>query len=131
MGKSSIALRFCQDRFDEVHDVTIGGAYLQKIISIQNPDNPSGPEQQVKMHIWDTGGHERFRSMINMYYRDAIGAIICYDLTNEASFRATEYWVNEMKTNNTAADQEGFIMALAGNKCDLPIEQHRVSAQTT
>jgi len=28
VGKSSIALRFCQDRFDEVHDVTIGGAYL-------------------------------------------------------------------------------------------------------
>ena len=34
VGKSSIALRFCQDRFDEVDDVTIGGAYLQKIISI-------------------------------------------------------------------------------------------------
>ena len=30
VGKSSIALRFCADRFDEVHDVTIGGAYLQK-----------------------------------------------------------------------------------------------------
>ena len=44
VGKSSIALRFCQDRFDEVHDVTIGGAYLQKIISIPNPENPSGPE---------------------------------------------------------------------------------------
>ena len=34
VGKSSIALRFCQDRFDEVHDVTIGGAYLQKVIGI-------------------------------------------------------------------------------------------------
>ena len=34
VGKSSIALRFCQDRFDEVHDVTIGGAYLQKVISL-------------------------------------------------------------------------------------------------
>lgn len=28
VGKSSIALRFCQDRFDELHDVTIGGAYI-------------------------------------------------------------------------------------------------------
>ena len=28
VGKSSIAMRFCQDRFDEIHDVTIGGAYL-------------------------------------------------------------------------------------------------------
>jgi len=54
------------------------------------------------MHIWDTGGHERFRSMINMYYRDAIGAIICYDLTNEQSFKSVEYWVREMKENTTA-----------------------------
>ena len=44
VGKSSIALRFCQDRFDEVHDVTIGGAYLQKIISIPNQTDPNGPE---------------------------------------------------------------------------------------
>jgi len=73
------------------------------------------------MHIWDTGGHERFRSMINMYYRDAIGAIICYDLANEASFKSVEYWVNEMKANTTA-DQDGFVMALAGNKVDLPLE---------
>lgn len=57
---------------------------------------------QVKMHIWDTGGHERFRSMINMYYRDAIGAIICYDIANEASFKSVEYWVTEMKNNTTA-----------------------------
>ena len=54
------------------------------------------------MHIWDTGGHERFRSMINMYYRDAVGAIICYDLTNEHPFKSVEYWVNEMKKNTTA-----------------------------
>jgi len=73
------------------------------------------------MHIWDTGGHERFRSMINMYYRDAVGAIICYDLTNEHTFKSVEYWVNEMK-KNTTADAGGFIMALAGNKCDLPPE---------
>ena len=44
VGKSSIALRFCQDKFDEVHDVTIGGAYLQKIISMQDPENPTGTE---------------------------------------------------------------------------------------
>ena len=79
------------------------------------------------MHIWDTGGHERFRSMINMYYRDAVGAIICYDLTNEHTFKSVEYWVNEMK-KNTTADQGGFIMALAGNKCDLPPEQQKVQA---
>lgn len=54
----------------------------------------------MKLHIWDTGGHEKFRSMISLYYRDAIGAIICYDLTDEKSFESVKYWVNEM-INNT------------------------------
>ena len=38
VGKSSIASRFCFDKFDDAHDVTIGGAYLQKTISIPDID---------------------------------------------------------------------------------------------
>ena len=66
VGKSSIAQRFCNDRFDDVHDVTIGGAYLQKTVNL--PARTEGgkaiAEQQVKLHIWDTGGSEKFRAMI-------------------------------------------------------------------
>ena len=66
-----------------MHDVTIGGAYLQKTINL----NPSeGETVQIKMHIWDTGGSEKFRSMINLYYKDAKAAIICYDLGDDKSF---------------------------------------------
>ena len=85
VGKSSIATRFCKDTFDETHDVTIGGAYMQKMLTIP-AQTPQGAEQQVKLHIWDTGGHEKFRAMVRMYYRDAVGAIICYDITNENSY---------------------------------------------
>ena len=65
--------------------------------------------------------------MINLYYRDAVGAIICYDLTDERSFNAVQYWVNEM-IQNTTYEQGGFVMALAGNKCDMPLEQQRISS---
>ena len=44
VGKSSIAMRFCQDRFDEIHDVTIGGAYLQKVIAIPNSQDQTAGE---------------------------------------------------------------------------------------
>ena len=69
VGKSSIAMRFCHERFEDVHDVTIGGAYLQKTVLVPpridtNDNNKAYPEQQVKLHIWDTGGSEKFRSMI-------------------------------------------------------------------
>jgi GTPase SAR1 family protein len=40
----------------------------------------------VKMHIWDTGGSDRFRSLVSMYYRDAVCAVVCYDLANERTF---------------------------------------------
>ena len=43
VGKSSIAQRFCFDKFDELHDVTIGGAYMQKLMTIQ-PDQPGQAE---------------------------------------------------------------------------------------
>jgi Rab family protein len=29
VGKSSVAYRFCNDAFNERHDVTIGAAYMQ------------------------------------------------------------------------------------------------------
>jgi Rab family protein len=40
----------------------------------------TGSAIQVKLHIWDTGGSEKFRAMIKLYYKDAAAAIICYDL---------------------------------------------------
>ena len=94
-------------------------------MSIPHPTDESAPEQLVKLHIWDTGGHEKFRSMINLYYREAVGAIICYDLTDERSFESVKFWIGEMQ-KNTTYDQGGFVMALAGNKCDTPKDQQRV-----
>lgn len=32
VGKSSIAHRFCEDKFNEEHDVTIGAAYMQQTV---------------------------------------------------------------------------------------------------
>ena len=78
VGKSSIAQRYCRNTFTENYDVTIGGAYMQQTVNIGSTI--------VKLHIWDTGGSDRFRSLVSMYYRDAVAAIICYDLTNERSF---------------------------------------------
>ena len=70
----------------------------------------------MKLHIWDTGGSERFRSMVSLYYRDASAAIICYDLSDDKTFTSVHFWINEMVNNN---DRDEFVMALAGNKCDI------------
>ena len=109
VGKSSIAQRYCKDTFSDNYDVTIGGAYMQQTLNVDGT--------VVKMHIWDTGGSDRFRSLVSMYYRDAIAAIICYDLTNEHSFKSVDYWTNEIKQKNNMSN---FIISLSANKCDMP-----------
>ena len=120
-------MRFTESKFVEGHDVTIGGAYFQKNVTLE-PNPETDQERNVTMHLWATGGHEKFRSMMNLYYRDAVGAIICYDMTEERSFNAVNYWINEMMQNTTFNDG-GFMMALVGNKCDLPIESIRIPSK--
>jgi len=113
VGKSSLALRFCQGRFPPFHEVTIGAAFLQQIVRVER-------NRQLKLYIWDTGGQERFRAMAPLYYRDAAGAIIVYDVTNPSSFDSVKYWVQELQSKGPASVE----MAIAANKMDVEGAQH-------
>ena len=37
--------------------------------------------KSLKLQIWDTAGQERYRSVSRTYYRGALGALVCFDLT--------------------------------------------------
>ena len=117
VGKSSLVNRFCSGKFDDKYKTTIGGAYLQKEVTLKNGDI-------LKLHIWDTGGQEKFRSMANLYYKDAVAAILVYDITNSESFESLSFWVKELKEN---VDNENFVISVAGNKNDLPSEEKKIS----
>ncbi len=117
VGKTSIASRFCKNSFNENYINTIGGAYQQQNIVLNNG-------AKIKLHIWDTSGQDRFRSMTNLYYRDAQVAILTYDVTNEQSLDSLNYWLNEL---NDKVDQENMLLCLAGNKCDVDSSEKKVS----
>mmetsp|Transcript_3886 Transcript_3886/g.3676 ORF Transcript_3886/g.3676 Transcript_3886/m.3676 type:complete len:199 (-) Transcript_3886:21-617(-) len=117
VGKSSIAMRYVNNTFSEAFEVTIGGGYLQQIVRLK--DNSS-----LKLDIWDTGGQERFRALLQLYYRDANAALITYDVTNERSLESCEYWVNELR--NT---EENCILCLVGNKLDIPAPERKVDSK--
>ena len=40
-------------------------------------------KKKLRIHLWDTGGAERFRAMAPLYYRDAVGALLVYDLSEK------------------------------------------------
>ena len=39
-----------------------------------------------KIQIWDTAGHEKFRTITTSYYKSAHTIIILYDITEKFSF---------------------------------------------
>jgi small GTP-binding protein len=114
VGKSSIANRYVNNTFTEAFDVTIGGGYLQQLVRLNDGST-------LKMEIWDTGGQERFRALLQLYYRGAHAAIITYDVTTESSLDDCEYWVNELKNN-----EESCLLCLCGNKADVTSTERRV-----
>jgi Ras-related protein Rab-21 len=75
-----------------------------------------GTDSVVQLHIWDTLGQEKFKSMAPIFFRRSVGAFLVYDVTNEESFVALKGWVEQLNNN---ADGKIVVMLL-GNKCDLP-----------
>ena len=89
MGKSSIGSRYYKNSFNENYINTIDGAYQQQNITLNN-------SVKIKFHIWNTSGQERFRSMTNLFYRDAQVVILTYDITNERTPESLNYCLNEL-----------------------------------
>ncbi|CAF0757575.1 unnamed protein product [Adineta steineri] len=107
VGKSSLLLRFTDDRFDVEMAATIGVDFKVKQLTIDG--------NRVKLAIWDTAGQERFRTLTPGYYRGAQGAILVYDVCNRDSFRQLDRWIAELDTFSTKMN---IIKMLVGNKID-------------
>ena len=101
VGKTCIIERLINNTFGNTKS-TIGASYTD--IKIKG----------INLKIWDTAGQEKFRSMINMYYKGAKCIVICYDITEENSFNNVKNWLSEIEKN-----VNGIFIILVGNKCDL------------
>lgn len=66
--------------------------------------------------IWDTMGHEQFRSITSSFIKGSHIIIFVYDITYKQSFTELDYWVNKV---NEEIDNNKVIKGLVGNKIDL------------
>ena len=113
VGKSSIVLRFSEDKFDDNQFATIGIDFKTKYIKMG--------DSSVKVLIWDTAGQEKFQNIAKQYYKGANGVLLIYDITRRKSFERVEFWLKELKENNRLDE---LFICLVGNKIDL--EEKRV-----
>lgn len=73
-------------------------------------------------YMQDTAGQEKYNAIAPVYYRDAFGAIIVYEITSIESFDKVrtsliqvKKWTSELKEH---ADKN-ILISVAGNKSDM------------
>lgn len=124
VGKTSVVLRYVEDKFNDKHLTTLQATFLNKKLNIGG--------KRINLAIWDTAGQEKFHALGPIYYRMSNGAILVYDITDEDSFQKVKNWVKELKKMLGSE----ICLTIAGNKIDLekdrnvPIEVAEEYAKT-
>jgi small GTP-binding protein len=108
--------RLLAGTFSEQIDPTVAVEFHTFVCQLEN--------HVIRLQIWDTGGQERFKSLSTSYFRDAVGAILVYDLTKESTFEDLASWLNDLRQ---LCHPNAFFL-LVGNKCDCE-EERKVGAQ--
>ncbi|KAK8882821.1 hypothetical protein M9Y10_045464 [Tritrichomonas musculus] len=107
VGKTAILKRLVEDTFSSDSQSTIGVEFDSTVIEVDG--------QQVKLQIWDTAGQERFRSIAKAYFRNAVGVILVFDITERKTFDDVNMWLNDV---HSLCDPTA-VCILIGNKADL------------
>ena len=107
-GKTSIIKVFQMEKFNENIISTLCCNFISKSIEIEN--------KKYKLEIWDTAGQERFRSLNQLFVKNANIIILVYDISSKNSFLELSYWYNFI---NERLNNKTFVLGLIGNKADL------------
>lgn len=72
----------------------------------------------IKMEIWDPAGSERYRSLVQTFFRGLHGVIYAYDITDRASYDSLKsYWIEHLASKQVI--RQDVLKLLVGNKSDL------------
>lgn len=112
VGKSSILRYFTEGRCLEISDPTVGVDFYSRMIQVK-------PGLKVKLQLWDTAGQEKFKSITRSYYRNSVGIIVVYDITNRKTFEHVQEWLAEAEANVSGPDPSQCVFLLIGHKADL------------
>uniref|UniRef100_A0A3P9KEQ8 small monomeric GTPase n=1 Tax=Oryzias latipes TaxID=8090 RepID=A0A3P9KEQ8_ORYLA len=123
VGKTSFLYQYTDGKFNSKFITTVGIDFREKTVVSLMPFDCCSKGQKIHLQLWDTAGQERFRSLTTAFFRDAMGFLLLFDLTNEQSFLNVRNWMSQLQMH---AYCENPDVVLCGNKCDL-MDQRAIS----
>ena len=108
VGKTSLIHRYMRGEYTDNQFQTVGVDFVFRDYICPVTSN------KYCVHIWDTAGQERFHTLVSQFYRGSDGAIICFDISNIASFQAIPKWISEIRSHSPDVQ-----IIICGTKGDL------------
>lgn len=109
VGKTSLAVRYTEDRFDQKMKMTIGVNFATKKVTVDFTT--------ITLLIWDLGGQPRFQDVISDYFIGSRLGIAVYDVNRIFTLHRLRDWITRL---HTAVPECGVF--IVGNKIDERIE---------
>lgn len=111
-GKTCFTRRYVHDLFTESYKATIGVDFTLKVIQWTKQDT-------VRIQLWDLAGSERVGGQTSVYFRDAEGALVLYDLERPETRLEAINWKNDLDSKLR------IPVLLVANKLDLRSDEQR------
>ena len=114
VGKTNFVMRLINNEFSKNYMTTSGIDLKTTDIEIKN--------KKIHIQLWDTAGQEKYKAITKNLFLKVMGALIIYDITNEASYNNLKAWVKLIKEECGKHMQ----LIILGNKSDLN-DQRKIS----
>ena len=107
-GKSTMLRRYVDGIFDESTIETVGvDFFIKEIVLDESGTNCS-------LQLWDLGGQERFRHLLENFVMGARAALLLFDMTRMPLINEIMAWVNLVRMHDIS-----LPIILIGTKSDL------------
>ena len=107
VGKTTLLRKYVDGTFDESSITTVGVDFFIKQVIYENVGS-------CTLQIWDLGGQERFRHLLESFIMGAKGALLLFDLTSMPKIDSILNWVNIVRMHDL-----DLPILLVGTKRDL------------